>query len=162
MAQAVYKELILPELDAEDAADAIRKFGTLFAAYGFVKETYVDAVLARETEYPTGLRLDGMALAMPHTSGVHVNRPAIGVAKLKKPVIFGHMGDNETKVEAEMLFIMAVEDPNEHLETLRKVMKVFADQESLALFRAADDSESLFQVTERLIGSGGVQGATST
>ena len=153
MTQAVYKELILPELDAEDAADAIRQFGALFAAHGFVKESYVDAVLAREMEYPTGLQLEGMALAMPHTSGAHVNEAAIGVAKLKKPVIFGHMGDGETKVKAEMLFMIAVKDPNGHLETLRRIMKVFTDQESLALFKAAHDFESLFQVTERLIGN---------
>ncbi|MDR1192891.1 MAG: PTS sugar transporter subunit IIA [Peptococcaceae bacterium] len=152
MTKTVYQELIVPELDAGDAGDAIRQFGARFLAGGFVRDTFVAAVLEREEKYPTGLQLDGMALAMPHTSGEHVRRPAVGVAKLKKPVIFGHMGDEETKVEAEMLLMMAIQDPDAQVDLLRKVMGVFTNQEALAEFKAAGDFEALYAAATKYLG----------
>ena len=59
MAQAVYEDLVFYDFEADDAADVIRKLGVKLEKKGFVKDTYTEAVAAREEEYPTGLNLDG-------------------------------------------------------------------------------------------------------
>ena len=100
MEQATFRELILRDVDAKDAEDAIRQVGQRFYAEGFVKDTYIDAVVAREKAYATGLQLEEIAVAMPHTDPRHVNRPGVCIAQLKHPVTFEHMGDPDTKVEA--------------------------------------------------------------
>lgn len=53
MEQATFRELILRDVDAKDAEDAIRQVGQRFYAEGFVKDTYIDAVVAREKAYAT-------------------------------------------------------------------------------------------------------------
>ena len=78
--------------------------------------------------YPTGLQLADMGVAMPHTDPPHVYKSGVCVAKLAKPVTFMHMGTEDQPVEAEMLFMMAITDPSQHLETLSKVMNVFQNR----------------------------------
>ena len=150
--KSIYEELVVTDVDAADAEDAIRQVGQYLLKAGFVKDTYIDAVAKRETEYPTGLQLKGMGVAMPHTAGAHVNTPAVCVAKLARPVTFGHMGDPGTKVQAELLFMMAIKDPNAQLETLQKVMGVFTNPAAVAEFKAAGDKAALFKVAQTYIG----------
>lgn len=150
--RSVYEDLIVTGVDAKDSEDAIRQVGQYLLKAGFVKDTYIDAVARREKEYPTGLQLRDMAVAMPHTAGVHVNTPAVCIAKLAHPVTFYHMGDPDTKVEAEILFMMAIKDPNAQLETLQKVMGVFTNAAAMAEFKAAGDKATLYQVAQTYIG----------
>lgn len=142
----IFPDLIAVDLTAEDADDAIRKVGSMFQEQGFVKETYIDAVTAREKEYPTGLMLRDIGVAMPHTDPGHVIKAGICVVKLAKPVEFAHMGMPETKVAAEMIFMMAIVDPNAQIETLQKVLTVFQNPEAAAEFKAAPNAQALYQV----------------
>ena len=125
MEQATFRNLILRDVEAANAEEAIRKVGQRFYDEGFVKDTYIDAVVAREKNYATGLQLADIAVAMPHTDPQHVNRPGVCIAQLKHPVEFEHMGDPDTKVQAEMLFMMAIKNPDEQVELLQKVLGVF-------------------------------------
>jgi len=150
--QAIYEDLVLYGVDARDAEDAIRQVGQHLLDKGFVKDTYIEAVVKREAEYPTGLQLKDMAIAMPHTAGVHVNTPAVCVAKLARPVTFAHMGDPDTKVEAELLFMMAIQSPDAQLDTLQKVMGVFTNDEAVARFKDAADQNSLYETARQYIG----------
>ena len=115
MEQATFRNLILRDVEAANAEEAIRKVGQRFYDEGFVKDTYIDAVVAREKNYATGLQLADIAVAMPHTDPQHVNRPGVCIAQLKHPVEFEHMGDPDTKVQAEMLFMMAIKNPDEQV-----------------------------------------------
>lgn len=150
--QACHEELIALNVEAENYEEAIRKVGALLYDNGYVKDTYIDAVVARELDFPTGLILQDINIAMPHTAGVHVNNPAVCVAKLAKPVIFGHMGDPDTKVEAELLFMMAIKSPDEQVETLQNVMGIFTNAEAVAELKAAGDKRTLFEVASKYIG----------
>lgn len=151
MAQAIYEELIVMDLNAKDDKDVIQKFGALFEENGFVKDSYVAAVMQREDEYPTGLQLADMAIAMPHTTGTHVNKPAVGVARLKNPVTFAHMGDAETKVQAELIFMMAILNPSDQMDLLQRVMRAFTNAESAAQFKSARTKEELYEVAKKYI-----------
>ncbi|MCI2058466.1 MAG: PTS sugar transporter subunit IIA [Oscillibacter sp.] len=150
--KSVYEDLIVTGVDARDAEDVIRQVGQHLLKNGFVKDTYIDAVALREKEYPTGLQLKDLAVAMPHTAGVHVITPAVCIAKLAHPVTFRHMGDPDTLVEAELIFMMAIQDPNAQLETLQKVMGVFTNEAAVAQFKAAADKAALYKVAQTYIG----------
>ena len=150
--KSVYEDLIVTGVEAADAEDAIRQVGQYLLKAGFVKDTYIDAVVQREKEYATGLQLKDMAVAMPHTAGIHVNVPAVCIAKLAHPVTFYHMGDPDTRVEAEILFMMAIQNPDAQLETLQKVMGVFTNAAAMAEFKAANDKAALYQVAQTYIG----------
>lgn len=147
----VHEELILVNVEAENYEEAIRKVGKRLFDNGYVKDTYIDAVVAREVDFPTGLHLEGIDIAMPHTAGIHVNTPAVCVAKLAKPVEFSHMGDPETKVQATLLFMMAIKNPDEQIETLQAVMGIFTNQEAIEELKAAKTEAELFSVAKKYI-----------
>lgn len=147
----VHEELILVDVEANNYEEAIRKVGKKLFDNGYVKDTYIDAVVAREAEFPTGLHLENIDIAMPHTAGIHVNTPAVCVAKLAKPVVFSHMGDPKTKVNATLLFMMAIKNPDEQIETLQAVMGVFTNQEAIEELKAAKTEAELFDVAKKYI-----------
>lgn len=148
---AIYKELINASISANDSEDAINQIATLLYDNGFVKESYVTAVKEREKTYPTGLQLGDIAVAMPHTDRSHVNKPAICIAKLNKPVEFAHMGDPDTLIGAEIIFMMAIQNPDEQVDTLTKVTKVFTSKESVEAFKNAKNDEELFEVAKKYL-----------
>ncbi len=150
--QTVKRELVMYGVEVVDAQDAIRKVGARLYECGYVRDTYVDAVAEREVGYPTGLQLTLMGVAMPHTTGSHVITPAVCIAKPTKPITFKHMGEPELEVQAEMIFMMAIKDPNAQLETLQKMMGVFTNEEAMKMFKAASNEEELFDVAQRYVG----------
>lgn len=147
----IFKELINSSVAAVDSDDAIRQVGKIFYDNGFVKDTYVEAVAAREKKFPTGLQLKGIAVAMPHTDSMHVNKPGICVARLEKPVVFAHMGDPDTLVQAELLFMMAIRNPDEQIDNLKKVLKVFTDEGAALEFKNAKDDEELYAIAKKYL-----------
>ncbi len=144
----VNKDLIAYGIDATDSEDAIRQAAALLEKGGYVKESYVGAVLEREKVYPTGLHLDGIDIAMPHTMPEHVNKAAMCIVKLKKPVRFQHMAEPEIDVDAVMLFMMAIEDPQEQLSNLKTIMRMFTNQEAVSAFVCAASREELIAAAE--------------
>ena len=62
------------------------------------------------------------------------------------------MGDPDTKVQAEMLFMMAIKNPDEQVELLQKVLGVFQQPEVVAAFRAAKNEDELFEAAQKYIG----------
>lgn len=152
MEQSIYRELIMTGVDARDSEDAIRQVGQLFLKNGFVKDTYIDAVAAREKTFATGLQFENIAIAMPHTDIIHVNKPGVTVAKLAHPVEFEHMGEPGRKVQAEMLFMMAITNPEDQIGTIMKVLGVFQDKEAMEAFRNAETEDEIYEVAKKYIG----------
>ncbi len=150
--RSCYKDLVITDLQANDYKEAILKVGELLYKGGYVKETYIEEVIKREKVYPTGLILEDMNIAMPHTTGDHVIVPAVCIAKLSNPVIFKHMGDPDTEVKAELIFMMAIKNPDDQVETLKNVMSVFTNKEAVEEFKSAQDKEALFSVAMKYIG----------
>lgn len=148
----IHQDLIVFGIEAENAEDAISKVGAYLLNGAYVKDSYIQAVTEREREYPTGLQLKTIGIAMPHTVGIHVNIPAVCVARLKAPVEFGHMGDPDTKVQAELMFMMAIKDPDAQLETLQKVMRVFTNDEAIEKLISAGNKEELYEAAKTYIG----------
>jgi PTS system galactitol-specific IIA component len=147
----IFRELINSSISAANSEDAIRKVGKLFFDNGYVKDTYVDAVAVREKKYPTGLQLKEIAVAMPHTDSIHVCKPGICVARLTEPVKFAHMGETEKSVDAEVIFMMAIQNPEDQIDTLKKVLNVFSSEEAARKFKNAKTDDELFEVAKQYL-----------
>ncbi len=138
--------LVITDVDVDNYTEAIRLVGKKLFDNGYVKDSYVDAVIEREASFPTGLKLDGIEIAMPHVSGVHVIKPAVCVAKLLKPVLFSHMGEPETKVYAELLFMMAIKNSDEQIDTLKAVMNIFTNKDVIVKLKNCTTEEELYKI----------------
>ena len=99
-------KLIVPDLEASDKNDVFRKVGGMLVEQGFCKPSYVDALIEREKDYPTGINMGAFGIAMPHTERTHVNKAAVAIARLKKPVLFYEMGSEDEEVQASLIFML--------------------------------------------------------
>lgn len=136
-------ELVLMGIEADTDQEAIEILARHLYGKGIVKESYIEAVKAREKVFSTGLGFEEMGIAIPHTDSEHVNQQAIAIGILKKPVHFCHMGMPEVPVEAEMMFMMAIEKPDSQVEFLSKMMEIFQTEGRLPALKACATEEEV-------------------
>ena len=123
-------ELLLPQAillqaEARDAADIIRRLGSILHHLGYVSDGFVEATLAREASMPTGLPLGGKVnAAIPHVDIAYVRRPALALATLRRPVTFQNMVEPETPVPVQLVIMLALEQPKSQIEALQQVAQI--------------------------------------
>lgn len=142
----ISQDYIIKDLDCANSAEAIEALGHLLYEGGAVKDTFIGAVLEREKVYPTGLPAAAFDIAIPHTDSVHVNSPAIAVGVLKKPVEFMQMGSTDIILNAELMIMLAIDDPHEQLSLLTKLMSLFQNETLLKEIKNADSEQSIYEI----------------
>lgn len=114
--QELDKELIFLDLDVQSSDDVMDILGGKLIETGYCKADYVEALKKREKEFPTGIDAGNIGIAIPHTSVEHVNKGKIAIARLHKHVPFQQMGNDDERVEVKLVFMLAVDDPTQHLQ----------------------------------------------
>lgn len=143
------KELIFTELDARDTKDVFEQMGGEFIRQGYAKDTYIQGLVEREAEFPTGLDIDGFGVAIPHTPVIHVNRTGTAIAVLKNPVTFHEMGgDEEDTVEAKLVIMLCVDNPSAHIDKLQRIIGIIQDKEVLGKITEAVTPEKVIEVVK--------------
>lgn len=138
--------LIKIGLEAETFEDVMTQLGTIMIKEGYAKETYVDALIEREKEFPTGLDINGIGVAIPHTDVSHVNKEAIGIGVLKKPVTFLQMGTDDEEVNVQLVFMLTVVNPNAHMEQLQRIIQIIQDTEVLKQLLNTEKKAQIIEV----------------
>lgn len=142
-------DLLVFDLVKKDATEVIEYLAGLLYQGGFVKETYLEAILKREKEFPTGLFLTGYNIAIPHTETCEVNQAAIAVAVLKKPIIFRYMADPSQEVPVSLVFMLAIKDPKAQVPVLAQIMKIVGREEKLKALVNAEDQATFKDILEK-------------
>lgn len=145
------KDLIKIGLEAKTSDDIIRSLGGILEENGYVKDTYIDAVVAREKIYPTGLPSNGVTVAIPHTDSNHVHKSAVAVAVLKEPVEFYMMGGTGEVLNVKIVFLLAISNSKEQLELLKNLMALFQNKEVLEGIASAASAEEIYQLLRDVI-----------
>ena len=141
------ESIIFLDLEANTKEEVLLAMATNLEEKGLVKETFKDAVIAREQEYATGLPTMGVSVAIPHTDPEHVNKKAISVAVLKEPVEFGVMGgDSSETTPVKLVFMMAMDEGDSQLGLLQKLMQIFQDEKMLQLLAIEQDKTKLMNL----------------
>jgi len=140
------QDVLVIEGKPETWEQALHMTYSALHAAGYVKDTFYDACVAREKEYPTGLPTE-INVAIPHTDAVHVNIPAICMLRLLQPVKFKNMGDPDEEVDAEFVFNMALQHNHDQLPLIQAIIKVAQDAEYLSSLK----TKPLAQIREELL-----------
>jgi len=120
--------------------DVLKKLADQFLAKGLVKDTFYQAVIDREKVYPTGLNINGIGVAIPHTDGIHIITPQIGFMSLKEPVTFKDMADDQNEVEVKTIFMLGLLKSEQQIEMLQKLVDLFQDE---ALLKSVIDCKNI-------------------
>ncbi|AJG97238.1 MULTISPECIES: PTS sugar transporter subunit IIA [Clostridium] len=141
-------DLIALNLEVKNKEEVIQELGKRMFEKGYVKSTYIDAVLEREKTLPTGLDIGEMCVAIPHTDSKHVNESNVALAVLKNPVEFRNMIDPSKKVEVMVVFLLAINDPDSQVTLLSKLMSVFQNVELLKQIKSSSSTEEVTKLLE--------------
>lgn len=140
------KSLIIIGMEADSCQDVFKQLGGAMIQEGYAKSSYIEALAAREKEYPTGLDIDGTGVAIPHTDVSHVNKAGIGIAVLKHPVTFIQMGTDDEEVSVNLVFMLSVIDPNAHIDELQKILAIIQDTAVLEQVISAQNAEKIIDI----------------
>lgn len=129
---------------AADSKDVIAHLGKLLCDAGYVRETFVEAALDRESRLPTGLPLSGdVNAAIPHTEVEHVLKPGLAMATLSAPVTFQNMVSPEEAVPCQLVFVMALDQPKAQIEMLQEIAVVLQNPSLIHRLMSAGDFEEI-------------------
>jgi PTS system galactitol-specific IIA component len=130
--------------EASDSKDVIAHLGKCLFAAGYVRETFVDAALDRESRLPTGLPLSGdVNAAIPHTEVEHVLKPGLAMATLSAPVTFQNMVSPDEAVPCQLVFVMALDQPKAQIEMLQEIAGILQNPEVINRLMSAKDFEEI-------------------
>jgi len=139
------EELLEIQMVADDYHDVLDKIAKKLFKKGYVKESYIEAVKEREENYPTGLLVkDDYGIAIPHADEENVNKTGVAISTLKKPVLFKQMGGNDDElIPVNLVLMLAIKDPKQHMEIISKIMMLFSDKEILDKVQTCNDKKEL-------------------
>lgn len=107
--------------------DAVTAAAKPLVEAGAVSEKYVDAIIANVTQYGPYICI-APHICIPHAQGDNeetVFETTVCFMKSNKPVIFG----DEEDQQSELLFVLASQNEEKHIQNLVGLMEVFEDEE---------------------------------
>ncbi|WP_019554652.1 PTS sugar transporter subunit IIA [Propionispira raffinosivorans] len=135
-------------IEAVDCYDALDQLANTLCNAGYVKKSYVDAIITREKIFPTGLPTGKYGVAIPHADICHVNSSMIAVGILKDPVEFKNMGDIEDTVSTKIIFMLAMNNSENQVKLLSAFMGNLQDQELLKNLAEAKNVHSVIKLID--------------
>jgi len=136
---AVSEKLILVKENVGSREEILSRLAGLLEKGAYVKDTFLQALLDREKEYPTGLQTHIIGVAIPHTDVEHVNRAAIAIATLVNPVVFQAMGDPDSEIDVDIVIMMAIKEHSNQMEMLRKIIMILQNKDALTRIQQSED-----------------------
>ena len=138
-------DAVILNLEAATSEDVIRALGGRLLKLGCVKDDFIEATLAREANMPTGLPLGGsINAAIPHVDIEYVNRPALALATLTKPVIFHNMVETDEEVPVQLVIMLALDQPKSQIEMLQQVAGVLQQPATIDRLMSARTIDEIF------------------
>lgn len=108
-----------------------------------VREDFLRRVQAREAEFPTGIQLENMGVAIPHTDPECIHKEFVAISTLDQPIFFQRMDDKNQSTAVEIVFLLGLNQPHTQLNMLQTLMSLIQDQEKLATILNSKDKETM-------------------
>ncbi|NIY47531.1 PTS sugar transporter subunit IIA [Cedecea colo] len=130
--------------------EIIRTLASPLINDSMVAPDFAEHVIARENNFPTGLPVEPVGVAIPHTDHKHVRQNAISVGILAEPVNFEDMGGEPEPVPVRVVFMLALGESNKQLNVLGWVMDVIQDGDFMQQLLVMNDDEIYQSIYTRL------------
>ena len=139
-----------PAEPLETSTDVIRLLGQLMVKNGYVNTSYIEAVLEREKQFPTGLQIQPFGAAIPHADSNGVKRSGVAIAILSKSVPFKNMADPERHVDVKLVFLLAVKEGDKQVGLLQYLATLLQQEQVVAELASAVNPSAVMQVLNRV------------
>ncbi|MDR1894589.1 MAG: PTS sugar transporter subunit IIA [Spirochaetales bacterium] len=146
-------DLILDNLEADTREQALESMARILLSKGYVKESFVPAILDRERKYPSALPMEGHKIAVPHTDAEHVNRSAILFARLARPVEFLSMGAPDETLSVQLISMFALHEKKQIGYMLEVLINAYQDNDTLEAILNAQNAEEIYALLRGAVGA---------
>ena len=131
-------ELTNVNAEAADRDQVLTAMAHQLDESGVTNAGFLEALLKREENYPTGLPISG-GVAIPHTDPQYV---------------FGQMGGSEEdEVSVSVVILMALSNADDHLSMLQNIVKSIQDGDLMKTIRNAAEPEEIVSLVRAMIPS---------
>ena len=144
-----HEDLVIIKLDASDRWQVIREMAERVLSKGLITREFIDDVIEREQEFPTGLEFE-IPIAIPHI-GVGCNRSFLSLATLKTPVDFESMDGSEKILPVEIVILFGITNQDDQVDLLKKFIFAFQEVENLKKVRAAGEPAEIIAMLDILL-----------
>ncbi|PAO30001.1 hypothetical protein BST50_04400 [Vibrio vulnificus] len=121
-------------------------------ADGLAKESYLEAVLNREIEHPTGIDCGDYAIATPHTDNIHANKPGLAVAVLNDDVIFMNADKSGQELKPSIVVMICIppsEGGEEHIKTIGRIYGIAGNEEVVKQLSQSESTADIVEIFTR-------------
>ena len=145
----IKEPLILVQKKYQSKQEVFEKIYQIALEQEFVREDFLQRVQAREAEFPTGIQLENLGVAIPHTDPECVLEEFVAIVTLNSPILFQQMDDPSKTTSVEIIFVLGLNQPHTQLKMLQTLMKLMQDAKKIAsLLEIRTSNELLLSMTE--------------
>src|SRR5699024_528464 len=141
---------------ASTQEDVFREIADSLLKKDLVTKDFINNLLEREQNYPTGIDMSVVSpkipnIAIPHTESEFVKARMIVPIKLDKEISFHNMIDPSKEFPVKILFMILNNDPEGQSNILAQIMDFMArtSENELVPFFKSDDPKEIYSFLDR-------------
>ncbi|MGT2716386.1 PTS sugar transporter subunit IIA [Streptococcus respiraculi] len=151
----MYKDMLQADLVKLDCnvsthVDLFQVIGKELREKGYVTDQYVEALLERERQFPTGLKTKFVNIAIPHTDPQVIKKPFIFIVKNHQPLDMLQMGDN-SEMTCHYFMFLGIKDPTGQVGLLAKLMEIFSQEAFVKEFVQTENDLDMYQLVNHYL-----------
>lgn len=143
------EKLIFTQNQYASSSDLFQAVYDVALKADYVREDFLDRVKEREATFPTGIQLENLGVAIPHTDAECVLEEFVAVVVSREPVAFQSMEDITVTVPASLVFVLGLNQPHAQLEMLQSLMGLLQNEELLKEILAATSAEDVLTIVNK-------------
>lgn len=144
--EMIKKELVELDFEVRDQKDYFEKVAKKLQSLGYVRDTFLNAILLREEKFPTALPLEPYIVAIPHVEPEHVIKPFIAASRLKNPIEWREMAANENVLNTKFVFMLGFLQYTDHVNLLQVLIENFQKNELMDKLINAKDQDEFIEI----------------
>lgn len=141
-----FQELIFLDKVLKSANEFFDFIYPMLLNKGYVRASFLSAIKARESSYPTALPTAPFIVALPHTDIEHIIRPFIAVTRVKGTVPWHEMANNDHILDVSFIFLLGFTEKDGHIDLLQTLMTCFSESNFLQQLYDVETCEQFIQL----------------
>ncbi|WEV51568.1 PTS sugar transporter subunit IIA [Lactobacillus sp. ESL0731] len=133
-------------LDVANVQELFQFVANDLEKHNFVLPGFFDYLVSRENNYPTGLKLNNYAVAIPHGDPKYIQKPFVAVITLNHPIKVRQMDDANAELDVKLLFLLGMNANSAHLDLLKEIISLIQQESFVKKISAAKTKSEVVKV----------------
>ena len=141
----INKNLIYQNLELDNQKELFEFMFSELSKENYVEKSYLNAIIEREENYPTGFQIGNIGIAIPHVDSKHVKKNGLFFATLKEDLKFEDAEEDQI-LDVSIIFGLIIKDHDKHINMLVKLTELFQKDGFLEELKELSCEEKIFNI----------------